>query len=110
MAEEKKEQKPLNEEQSAWWDSIKDIEVNYYGLPDHYVSTICEPLNIMPDALYLATQGPAVITVLDEALKKERACNIKAASGKKICKYVLEPADRFIVLKSNPEVELKDYK
>jgi len=110
MAEEKKEKRPLTEEQAAWWDAIKDVEVNYYGLPDHYVSTICEPLNVLPESLYLAVQGPAVISVLTDALEKDKASNVKTASGKSICKYVLEPADKFVVLKPNPDVELKDYK
>lgn len=110
MSKENKEVKPLTEDQTKWWDEIKDIEVNYYGLPDHSVSSICEPINVMPESLFLAVQGPAVISILTDAIEGDRNCNVKTASGKTMCKYLLEPVEKFIALKPNPEVEIKNYK
>ena len=65
---------------------------------------------MVSDVLYLKAQGPAVISLLEEALKENRNTVVKTASGKNLCIYNVEPADKFIVLKPNPEVALKDYK
>jgi len=104
-----KKEKALTETQQGWWDSIKGLEVNYYGLKDHFVESICSPLNVMPDSIFLNVKGPAVISLVTEALNTDRNC-VKSASGKYLPRFILEAADKYVILKPNPDVVLKDYK
>lgn len=107
--EDKQDKKPLNDNQTKWWNYIKDLEVNYYGL-DQTVKGICEPINVVEDSLFLSPSGPAVISTLDDLLNEKRH-SVVAASGEKIPKFIVEAMNKNIIsLKPNPEVELKDYK
>jgi hypothetical protein len=105
-----KSSKALSEEQQKLWDVIKDIKINYYGLKEHFVHTVCSPVNIVPDKLYLIAKGPAVISSISEALLSDEFC-VKTGSGKMMPKYIVDYVEeKLLEVKENPDIQLKDFK
>lgn len=106
--EEIKKENILTEEQQRWWDHIKGMTVNYYGLPGQTVEKICSPMNITPDCIYIKPNGPAVGSMLTDLLNQDCETN---SVGKSFPKFILHMTDsKLLILKPNPELLFKEYK
>lgn len=95
-----KKEVTLTEKQTEIWNAIKDLEVSYYAVPNLTTKDICEPINVVPESLYLTLKGPAAIVALEDVLTR---IAIKNFDNKRVQKYVLERKDRFAVISDNPD-------
>jgi len=90
----------LTEMQQKIWGAIKDIEVEYFALPDQTIGTVCEPLNMVPEVLYLKLKGSAAVRSIEDALNKKTV----KVEGKKLPIFIIEQQDKYTSVRQNPEV------
>lgn len=66
------------------WDTIKNVQLDMFALPDQTVSKYCTPIAVEPSKLYLTYKGiGAVLPAMETALSK---------------KYNVEVVDKYIVV------------
>lgn len=91
MQKDKVEQKAELTAADKMWQSIKDLKLEMFALPNQFVHMYCKPINIEPTKLYLVAlnQASSFLPALENAL----------GSG-----YTVEKADRFILVSVAPPV------
>ena len=93
----------LTEAQQKIWNDIKNLDVEWYGLPDQKVENICTPINIDPEKLFVNLKGPASLVTIEKALYQ---ITTFGWDGKKVVKYVIEQKERFGLISLNPTIKL----
>ncbi|HUU88450.1 MAG TPA: hypothetical protein VMX17_11960 [Candidatus Glassbacteria bacterium] len=87
----------LTENQKIWWNEIKDLGIELYGLPDKKIGDIAKPINLRPTQLNLRVSAPAGIVAIEEALQK--CCSIDGDTRAKITKYMMKVDAVFVLVK-----------
>jgi hypothetical protein len=87
----------LTDDQKTWWNEIKDLGIELYGLPDKRVSDIAEPVNLRPTQLNLRISAPAGVVAIEEALQK--FCSIDPDTRARIMKYMMKVDGKFMLVK-----------
>jgi len=65
------------------WESIKNMPINLFGLPNQFVSQHCAPVQVEPSKLYLVSRSSAFLPALETAIAP---------------KYTVELADKWIIV------------
>ena len=93
------EEKPdnLTDDQKTWWNEIKELGIELYGLPDKKVADIAQPVNFRPTHLNLRVSAPAGVVAIEEALQKY--CTIDPATRAKVTKYMMKVDAVFVLVK-----------
>ena len=87
----------LNENQKQWWNDIKDLQIELYGLSDRHISDVASPCNLLPSQLNLKVTAPAGIVAIEQALAqfRERDPNTRAV----VAKYMMKTDAGFVLVK-----------
>jgi hypothetical protein len=97
---EEKPKMALTEAQQKIWDAIKDLDVEYFALPWQTISTICNPLNLVPDVLYVNLKSSAAIRSIELALNKK----VVRVDKEMIPMFVVEQQNKYFLIKNNPDI------
>jgi hypothetical protein len=92
----------LTEIQQKIWGAIKNVEIEYFGLPEQTIGKVCEPLNMVPEVLYLNLKSSAAVRSIEDALNKKTV----KVEGKRKPIFVIEQQDKYTLVRQNPEVTI----
>lgn len=70
---EKKQNTSEKSDADKIWESIKDLKIEMFALPNQTVSQYCKPVSIEPSKCYLVFTASAVLPALEEATKSKFA-------------------------------------
>jgi len=93
----KKDSDNLTDDQNKWWQEIKRLPIELYGLSDRAVENVATPVNINPKQLNLRVSAPAGIVAIEQALQGFFV--VEPTVGVKMPKYMMTTDAMFVLIK-----------
>lgn len=89
----------LNENQAKWWEDVKKLKINLYGMQNQAIGKVTSPVNLNKNILHLVLNAPGAVVSIEEAIAAHVQEVVFEKKSFSVPKYTMKAEGRYILIK-----------